>query len=593
MAIPEQILQIETALRGRFFQYVPRVETPERAGWTAEQHDTDRLSRALAGYALVGLCGIDDAMAAGAVTDGKDDGGIDSLYFDRSGNRLYFVQSKFKRTGTSPSQAENLKTINGVRAIQSRQFDGFNQAFQNRLDEIEEALDTPGVPIEVVLCFLGDVQNLSPHVANDLNGLQAEMNRLTERMLWRAVGRVDIHGWLIAEQAPASVEANVTLENWASVTTPRKAIYGQLSAASLADIVAQNGSALFQRNIRHYLGSIGVNIAIERTVRRRPADFFYLNNGLTAVAEKITPAAGNQDRCAFALTNVSIVNGAQTAGAILNAALSGNISPDAKVLITVIEIGAREDDIGFQITRARNHQNVVRGIDFAALDPHQEDLRQQLALLGMTYYYRPSAEARTRREDAFTLEEAVIAIACLSFPVLSSEDIQRQARPDHAVDFVVTAKKEVGRLWDQEGSYYPRLFDNQITGVGMCRLVQIYRFIDQIMSATERSENSYYRRMFFRHGRFLVMAFVAHLSPDVIVQASANLSAEDKTLLSQRTNELSELIYAESQPLQGAKGYLSIFRNLTDSQPIADGVLRRLAARRAQQQQPPPLPPNI
>jgi hypothetical protein len=37
------------------------------------------------------------------------------------------------------------------------------------------------------------------------------------------------------------------------------------------------------------------------------------------------------------------------------------------------------------------------------------------------------------------------------------------------------------------------------------------------------------------------------------------------------------LIYAQSEPLQEIKGYLSIFRNLTDSQPLADAVLDRLA----------------
>ncbi len=584
MGTPHQVVQIETALRARFFQYVPKVETPNRAGWTDDQHDLDRLSRALAGYALVGLCGIDDAVAAGAITDGSDDGGIDSLYFDRAATRLLIVQSKFKRNGASPSQAENLKTINGIRAIQNRQFDGFNQAFQNRLDEIEEALDTPGVPMQVVLCFLGDIPNLSPHVANDLSNLQTEMNRLEDRMSWRATGHVEIHGWMLAEQAPASIDAQITLENWAAVVIPRRAIYGQISAAALADIVTNNGTALFQRNLRHYLGSIGVNIAIERTVRGQPGDFFYLNNGLTAVAERITQAGGTQDQCVFGLTNVSIVNGAQTAGAIANAALSGEISADAKVLITIIEIGAQGDDIGLRITRARNHQNVVRGIDFAALDPHQEQLRQELALLGITYYYRPSAEARARRDDAFTLEEAVVAIACLSFPVLSSDDVRRQPRPSHAVEFVVTAKNELGRLWDQDGTYYPRLFDIRTPGLRIYRLVQCFRFVDQILAGSERSEHAYHRRMFFRHGRFFVMAFVANASADVIGRAVLALSSDDKTLLSQRTNELSELIYAESQPLQAIKGYLSIFRNLTDSQPLADSILRRLAEQHARQQ---------
>lgn len=582
MATPERVVQIEAALRARFFPFVQKVETPDRMGWSEDQHDVDRLSRALAAYALVGSCGIDDAIAAGAVTDGKDDGGIDALYFDRPRNRLLFVQSKFKRNGSAPSQAENLKTINGVRAIQNRQFDGFNQSFQNRLDEIEEALDTPGVSLEVVLCYLG--QNIGPHVTNDLNGLRDEMNRFAERMSWHAEGLNEIHGWLITEQTPAIVTVEITLENWAAVTAPRRAVYGQMQASELATLVANNGTSLFQRNLRHYLGSFGVNVAIERTVMNRPGDFFYLNNGLTAVAQQVIQAPGTQVRCAFRLVNTSIVNGAQTAGAIANAAVAGLISADAKVLITVIEIGAPPDDIGMRITRARNHQNVVRGIDFAALDPKQETLRQELALLGVTYYYRPSAEAKTRREDAFTLEEAVIAIACLSFPVLSSDALAGDPHQSHAVDFVVTAKREAGRLWDQDGGYYTRLFDRHMSGLRISRLVQIFRFVDQILAATERSENGYARRMFFRHGRLFTMAFVAHRSADVLGRQLPVLSDDDKTLISQRTNQLSELIYAESTPLQASRGYLAIFRNLTDAQQLADGVLRRLdALDRAQQ----------
>jgi hypothetical protein len=220
---------------------------------------------------------------------------MDALYFDRTGRRLIIVQAKFKRTGTAPSQEEVLKTINGIRALLDRRFDTFNPSIQNRLDEIEEALTTPGVKIEVVLTYLGEI--LGQHVTDDLNALQSDMNRLSERMSWKSVGLSQLYNWLVAEQAPAAVSLDVTLEDWAAITTPRKAIYGRISAKSVADLVKAHGRSLFQRNIRLYLGTIGVNIAIEQTVRRHPAELFYLNNGLTAVAEKITQAAGTPRPC--------------------------------------------------------------------------------------------------------------------------------------------------------------------------------------------------------------------------------------------------------------------------------------------------------
>ena len=575
----EQVTQVEAALRRRFFPLVPKVVLPGRENWSEEQHDTDRLSRALAAYALVGLCEMDDAAARGAITDGKNDGGIDALYFDRAGNRLIFVQAKFKRTGTAPSQEENLKTINGIKALQARRFDEFNETFRNRLDEIEAALDTTGVQMVLVLAFLGD--NVGPHVTNDLNALKAELNGLSPRMDWQVAGLAMIYGWLVAEEVPSIVTTQLVLENWAHITTPRKAVYGQISAALLAQLVSTHGKALFERNIRHYLGSVGVNTAIEETVRRRPCDFFYLNNGITAVTEVLTQAAGNTARCTFGLQNTSIVNGAQTAGAIANAALAGALSPDAKVLITIIEIGTG-DDLGFRITKARNHQTAVRGVDFAALDPNQERLRQEMAVAGITYHYRPSAEARARRDDAFTLEEAAVALACLSMPVRTTDEVHalrvRRAPAQNAIDFVVMAKKEIGRLWEQDGALYAQLFPPALTGLRICRIVCIYRFIDQILSASERSATRYYRRMFFRHARYFIMAFIGHRSVDVIGRPEFTLSPADQTLLSQRTDIVAEAIYTQSEPYQSAKGYLAMFRNLTDAQPLADGVIQRLEA---------------
>lgn len=72
------------------------------------------------------------------------------------------------------------------------------------------------------------------------------------------------------------------------------------------------------------------------------------------------------------------------------------------------------------------------------------------------------------------------------------------------------------------------------------------------------------------------MAFVAKQAAEIINRPELTLSATEQIELSHLTNELSELIYATSVPLQSVKGYLSIFRNMTDSQPLADNVLERL-----------------
>ena len=436
-----------TTSMGRLFPLVP-----ERARkWTPEQHETDRCSRSLAAYALCGICGIEDAAAVGALVDGGDDGGIDALYFDRAGQRLLVVQSKFKRPnnpdnpqGTGPNQGETLKFINGTKALMERRFEGFNAAVRNRLDEVEEALDTPGVKICLLLPFLGEA--LDVHARADVDAFVAQCNNLSDSMTGTVVGITQTYDWMVAEQANNAVSVRLTLEKWSSVTAPRKAVYGLVKGQDLAALVTEHGTALFERNIRHYLGSVGVNVAIEETVRRRPEDFFYLNNGITAVATAITPAPGSPDRCVFGLTAFSIVNGAQTAGSITTASIAAAISDNAKLHITIIEVPDPADDFAVRVTRARNYQNQVRGVDFAALDPNQERIRQELAAAGIRYHYRASAESRVRQDDAFTLEEAALALACLAFAVTDGQ--RRGPRGQTAIDLVVVAKREAStRPW--------------------------------------------------------------------------------------------------------------------------------------------------
>ena len=134
---------------------------------------------------------------------------------------------------------------------------------------------------------------------------------------------------------------------------PFTAIYGSISARDLAAIVEEKGPELFERNIRKYMGEQIVNKLIQKTVRESPAELFYLNNGLTAIARKIVPSPGGTERRVFRLEGVSIVNGAQTAGAITVASLENEISEDARLLITIIEIGDDQAELGQKITKAR------------------------------------------------------------------------------------------------------------------------------------------------------------------------------------------------------------------------------------------------
>jgi AIPR protein len=547
--------QIVDALKQRYFPIIQQLSQ----NWTPEQHEKNRLSRALAALAIEKVTDVVPAQAANAVVDGGNDNGIDAVHFDRVQKRLWLIQSK---AGGPPDLGDNKKFCDGIRDLIARRFDKFNDTFQRLQPDVEDALETEGLIIIGCPVHLGD--ELGPHATNDLNQLKTQLNEFVTRFDWKDLSLSVIHGWLTAEYAAVPLDVTLVLQKWYGLREPYPAFYGVVSARQLAELYKTHGNSLFQKNIRHYLGAQGVNSSITGTVQNKPEELFYLNNGLTAICTTITPVPGvTNDQGTFNLHGFSIVNGAQTVGSIASARNSPEEIPmDAKLSITLIQVGEAGADLGTLITRARNTQNAIQALYFAALDPQQERLRQELAVSGMIYHYRPSAEALHESETTITVEQAALALACF--------------RGDTGT--IVTAKKEIGQIYDSTGTYYPALFRAGLSGIRLCRTVRIFQYLNGIFASSEQAETDNSRRMFYRHGRFFVLHILARRHRSLLDKDEIVLSDDDKLQLSRVATELAELIYTTAETFfRRTKGYLSIFRNTTDAVPLAQEVLRRLA----------------
>jgi hypothetical protein len=547
--------QVADALRARFFPLIPQLPV----NWTADQHDKNRLSRSLGAFAISHLAHVSPAQAANAVTDGGNDNGLDAVLFDRADNHLWLVQAK---AGGAPDLGECKKFTSGIRDLINGRFDKFNQSFERIQPDVEEALSAIGV--KVVGCVVHQGEQLGPHATADFTDAATELNQFVNRFEWRDVGVTGVHEWLTEEHAIEAPDVAFKLEAWYGIAHPRRAFYGLIDASELAALFRQHSKGLFQKNIRYYLGNQSVNSAIATTVQERPDDLFYLNNGLTAVCSSIIPVPGGSNQAArFATKGFSIVNGAQTVGSIAAAAARGDVPAAAKVLITVIEVPEGDGAIGSDITRARNTQNAVRGMHFAALDPQQERLRQELAVSGFQYQYRPSAEMAMDNPNTVTLTRAAVALACLS--------------GDTKV--VVAAKRESGLLYDGSGELYSQLFRADLSGVRVARSVQIYDHAMDALVSSELAEAAGSRRkMFYRHGRMFILHIFARRHRALVEAPHCELTSAEKADVSRGVIELAEVIYPAGEAMfRDGRGYLSVFRNLTDCVPLAADVMRRLA----------------
>lgn len=228
-------------------------------------------------------------------------------------------------------------------------------------------------------------------------------------------------------------------------------------------------------------------------------------------------------------------------------------------------MGTETDNIGKKITGARNTQNAVHDVYFAALDPNQERLRQECMVSNIVYEYRPSAE---RNQDAITIEQAAVALACFS----------------GNTEILVAAKREISQLYKR---YYDILFSSAISGVTLCRYVRIFQYLDEIFSASEQAATGQQKK-FYKHGKFFILDILARRYKPLLNKHEVYLSEDDKIELSRIGLEIAEIVYtvAESNFASDNKGYLAIFRNITDVKPLTSEVMQELDRRDAQAENP-------
>ena len=167
---------------------------------------------------------------------------------------------------------------------------------------------------------------------------------------------------------------------------------------------------LFESNVRHYQGSVDVNNKIKETLQdKRDRDFWWLNNGITIIAELC-----NQMGPALLLTNPQIVNGLQTSFSIFQF-FDEDLTDGRSVLVKVII--NTDKDIVDSIIASTNYQNVVAPGLLRATDDLQRAIEDYFYLKGYYYdrrknYYRNRGKQSNRIFGIQFTAQAIKAIIC-------------------------------------------------------------------------------------------------------------------------------------------------------------------------------------
>lgn len=540
---PQYMTILKQVLADRFVPFLP----PFLGTAKPEDLAAKQLSRAFSAFALHKLLDITPQAAAASVVDDFNDKGIDAIYYHAPSETLYLLQTKLKESEQF-KQEDALPFCEGIRLLLKQDFTAFNGNVLNRKTDIEAALDACS-HIKLVVPYTGD--GVSKTARDAMQALLDDEDLDEERLVNQVeyYTATEIVRDLLAEQAYQPVHTDIALQKHAKVENPRTTYYG---IARLADLVAlhqTHGKALYERNIRYFLGSgkSDVNKAIQTTLRDAPADFFYLNNGVTAVCDVVDPKGRNPSNGIrkFKVRGLSIINGAQTVASAAEFVRQHPDKPvdDAKVMLTLIKAPA-DGAFGKQVTKARNHQNPVQTANFASLDEDQERLRQEMAHLGFDYHYRPEAVANGT--SAITLDEAVRALAL------------RQNDPRYAV----WLKSEPARLANPDSAEYQALFTTALSGVAVVNAVLCHRAIRTLVVGYEQNAPARSQeRLVYRHGIHVIARVMMKRLRNRIAAAAIVDSAAIPALISQPLDQLRQQAFDLGRQRLIVEGPLAYFRN--------------------------------
>lgn len=551
-------------------------------GQTPEARRSNFLSKAVAAFVLHEEAGasFDDAVAASI--DGGFDHGVDSV-FVAADQTIWLVQSKYKDSGFGePELGDVAKFRDGVTDLLHGNFGRFNQALQSQQGVLINALNADICRIRVLLVYTGtavsdDRRDIFGDLERAFNGTNPGFLRCS------AYGLTTLHDLNLDGLSVARIEADIELRDFGYTQAPYKAFYGRMPAKRLAELWHDHKNHLVEKNIRRFKGSTSVNTGLSDTLQNESDHFFYFNNGVTFLCDTIQeqhPRDIHRQIGQFRVRGMSIINGAQTVGAIAREPIAHYDAHPAEVMATFVCLENASDDFGDRVTQSRNRQNAVGLEDFAALDERQDIWYQTLKMAGVEYQIKEGDDDEPASENCFSIREAAPILAC----TVTAADWQ---------EFIVAAKTDKKRLFGREGlvsstdslrDSYSRLFPDSLTARQIWRAVQIGRTVQTKIKDRASAEadpanlpvGTLPAREILKNSGWLIL-HVIFIRTQLQNGRSLVLTTDELSLLSREVDRIALRIVEVTQATQWNKQARSVFENRADCRNVKQRLMAALA----------------
>lgn len=553
-----QLKRIEKILENQVNEHIDLDEIRnEKKNIQEEELQNIASSQSFLLYALGNLTGESYSNLKKYITDGFKDNGLDAVYYSPSKNQLFLCQSKWIKNGNGGvDKGEILKFLKGVTDLLHLKYGEFNDKLRKHSELIENAVYGPNIKIRLVLAYSGN--KISDENLSLIQEKVDEFNDTDEDIFFEEYNLKSAYSDLKDAVDGEPINAELDLLHWGYNSEPFKAYYGTVNCGRIAELLESANTRIYSKNIRSFIGLSTINNEIVNTLINNPENFFYLNNGIVLLCKQIQRSkfnSGKRENGKFHLKDLTVVNGAQTVGAI-NYAFEKQ--PEkvnlAQVFVKIISLEETPENFDKDITIASNTQNKIEKRDFVSLDKQQKRLIDEFYLNGLKYHTKRNDKELIKNDENFYFEEATISLACFQ------ED----------VDLSTYAKREIGKLWDDK--FYTQLFNDRLNISVLINLIIISREIEREVKKLDAKE-----RLINSHGIYLLThLFYINISKEKLYNPHFDIKVYMKNEFKEDFMRYTQrLVRAYDKVSPDNKFPLSIFKNFKYCRKMKEEVIAK------------------
>jgi AIPR protein len=242
---------------------------------------------------------------------------IDIAFEDEDSKLLILGQTKFVSIASNPDISETevhdfFKRHEVLRSQDDWVFENASEELYDLISDYRERLKT-GWKIGYYFISTGKA---SDRIKKLVEGLDRQVKGTDENVSFELYDFYGLKELFVRSQAiEASISEFVDIQFAENTTiskqSPHRTLVSVVKGNALVNLFRKEKESLFAYNVRSFLGK-RVNREIVETAKNNPSEFYYFNNGVSAVCTKIEDRGKN----IFRLYNFQIINGAQTVGSL-------------------------------------------------------------------------------------------------------------------------------------------------------------------------------------------------------------------------------------------------------------------------------------